>query len=732
MMISPRHTFTCTTAALAMALAGNGAMAQTASPPPAQRPAPKADPQRDTVTVTGTRSEVIAKPDRLSFSIANDLQAQTGTIADALRNVPGVEVDLQGNVSLRGDSSVEILIDGRPSAMLKGEGRAGFLQSMPANQIERVEVITNPSAAFSPEGSGGVINLVMKKAQPSTRWATVRAIAGPDGKAGASASGAVSNKGLTVSGDLGVRRWPMSSDFKRTRDLLGPGGTVVSSTRQVGEFDQKPVGMNSRLAIEYDVDKNNRLSGELGFHRVAVDADRDETTTSTDPDLALIRTVEADTEFSVASAKTSWRRKFGESEHELVADLEHSRFRLDNDSDGLVESTVAADRFERISNDTRRSESGFKVDYKRPLGEKQSLNLGYEVDLEQADFDLFGAFGDSPSTLVPVASLTNRFAYDELINALYGVYSFSLGKLDLQPGLRFEQADIRIDQKTDGIRIDDDYFRVYPTLHIGYELSKTQRLRASYSRRISRPAPQSLNPYTVYIDPQNLRRGNPFLRPDVTDSFELGWNRRKGGNFLSAMLFHRRSRDGVTEIVEDLGDGLLLSTYANLARERRTGLELIANGKIGKKFGYNVSATILRHAIEPTGAMFAGRREGTTGNARAQLTWQPTEKDFFQAGGFLFGKQLLPQGYRRGGGMLNLGYRRKVSDKVSLLLTGQNLLDSLKQVIEVETPQFRDRFTNNGPGRIFLAGIILNLGTGNRRRQDQGIEFDSGATNVPQ
>ncbi len=707
-----------------------GASAQAPQPQPAQPTAPAPEPKKakdksDEVVVTGVRADVTARPDRLSFNVANDLQAQTGTLADALRNVPGVEVDLEGRVSLRGDSSVQILIDGQPSAMLSGEGRAAFLQSVPANQIERVEVITNPSAAFSPEGSGGIINLVMKKAQVRTRWVTLRATAGPDGKAGLNASGAVSNKGLTVSGNLGVRRWPMKSETIRDRDVLAADGSVISSSRQIGKVKQRPLGFNSRLSAEYAIDKKNRISSEFSFHSANFGSDSDEVTTSTDPDLALVRTSSNDAKFSIAAGKLSWRRQFKDSEHQLVADLDFSRFRINGAIDALSAFATTPDRYEQIENDQRRTERGFKLDYKQPLGEKESFNLGYEVDYEQSDFDLYGAFGDSPSTLVPLPALTNRFEYDELVNALYGVYSFSVGKLDLQPGLRFEQANITIDQQTDDLTIDDDYFRVYPTLHLGYELTKSQRLRASYSRRIARPSPQSLNPYTVYVDPQNLRRGNPYLRPEITDSFEFGWNRRKGGNFLSATLFHRRSRDGVTDIVEDLGNGLLLSTSANLAREKRTGIELIANGKLGKELGYNVSATIAHRVFDAVGTDFDGERSGTTANARAQLNWQPSSKDYFQLGAFFNSRQLLPQGYRRASGMLNLGYRRKVTETLSLLVTGQNLLDSLKQVTVIETDRFRDRIKNDGYGRVFLAGVTLNLGTGNRRK-DQGIEFDQG------
>ena len=197
--------------ALAAALAAP-ALAQSA-PAPAQpgRPAPQsprpAGEKGQEVVVTGTRAEVVGSPDRTSFNVANDLQVQNGTLADALRAVPGVEVDLQGNVSLRGDPGVTILVDGRPSAMLKGDNRGDVILSMPAGRIERVEVMTNPSAANSPEGSAGIINLVTRQARKDMTTGTVRATAGLGGRGAIGFSGTHNSKGLTLTGELGYRRF---------------------------------------------------------------------------------------------------------------------------------------------------------------------------------------------------------------------------------------------------------------------------------------------------------------------------------------------------------------------------------------------------------------------------------------------------------------------------------------------------------------------------------------------
>ncbi|HAV50057.1 MAG TPA: TonB-dependent receptor, partial [Brevundimonas sp.] len=177
----------------------------------------------DEILVQGTRTDIITAADRMIYNVSNDVQAQTGSVADVLRNVPGVEVDLQGNVSLRGDGNVTILVDGRPSAMLRGASRADVLQAMSGSQIERVEVITNPSAAFSPEGSGGVINLVTRTAQPSVTSVGVRASWDGGERGNLSLSGSRTKDGLTLSGDIGLRH--NVSDVESESSRLRPGAT---------------------------------------------------------------------------------------------------------------------------------------------------------------------------------------------------------------------------------------------------------------------------------------------------------------------------------------------------------------------------------------------------------------------------------------------------------------------------------------------------------------------------
>lgn len=711
------------------------ALAAQASPPAAQTPpaAPAGERRPDArgagdVVVTGARSEVIASTDRTSFSVANDLQVQNGTLADALRAVPGVEVDLEGRVSLRGDPGVTILIDGRPSALLRGDSRGDALSSMPAGQIDRVEVITNPSAAMSPEGSGGVINLVTKRVRPDARFATVRANIGDRGRGALSVNGAHSGGKLTLTGDVAVRRFTGEQEAELDRVRFNPVTGAAITTRQESELEAKMAMGTARIGAEYALSPKSRLTGDLTYRVGRQEIDRFDASVSDVPGGNFDRTAKMNMKLRSLGGRAGWRQTLPGRGHELTVDLDVENLSQRRIIDGVTDFAAAPASVERISNMIDRTEVDAKADYKRPVGTDGSLNLGYQATFLDAEFDFRGVRGATLIALAPVPSLTNLFGFGQAVHAWYGTYQLDTGKFEAQIGLRAEQVELDIDQRTDGISIDRDYFRLYPTGHVGYELSAAEQLRASYSRRIQRPSAQDLNPYTIYLDPLNLRRGNPFLRPEVTDSFEASWQRRKGPAFTSVTGFYRTARGGVTDVVQDLGNNVFLNTRANLATAKRAGVELVANGRLSKTLTFNASGTLLWNEIDPRQAGVAAKRSITTGTARASFTWQPTAKDFFQLNGNYSGRQLIAQGYREPGGILNLGYRRKFDDRYSLTVTAQNVLDSARQVTVIDTPLLRDRIEQSGIGPIVTLGLTINVGsqTG-RRRPEPAFDFDQGA-----
>lgn len=713
---------------------------QAPTPPPTAQPRPAAsDTTVEGVTVTGRRPDFTSGIDRRSYSVAGDLQATTGSIADVLRNVPQVEVDVQGNVSLRGDPNVTVLIDGRPSGAFQGEGRGDALQNLPADQIERVEVMTNPSAALRPDGSGGVINLVTKRNRRPGRYATVRGSLGTGGRGNLGVSGAYSSEKLTLSGDAGYRKIGSESEFTVEREQR-VGDRFVGS-RQDGTTENDGDIVIARLSAEYNLDAASRISAELRRFDFGIDFAGSERFRG-ESGLAgaardFIRAGNGGFDRANTSLSTSYRRSFSGEEHELVADLSFERTDGERRNRAILAGAGLrpGEGFDDIRGETEEDQVRLKIDYNRPLPGETRLRTGYEGEVRQSAFDIFGRRGPTGETATVDPNLTNAYTYDEAIQAVFATYERSFRGLRYQAGLRLEQVHTELDQLTQNIQADQDYVRAYPTLNLQHAISDTQELRFSYSKRVQRPRAEDLNPFLIYIDPFNLRSGNPNLEPQETHSLEAGWQRRAGQTYYLATLFHRASENGVTDVVRDLGGGVLLTTRENLAERRTVGLELVANGQIVPKLTYNASGNLFSEEIGRSlipGLGFTPERDGTSLGGRVNLNWQPTERDFLQLNASLTGRRLQPQGFREPSGTLNLGYRRKVNERLNVLLTAQDVLDSFKDEVVIDTPVLRDRVVRTGlqGGRSFFVGLSYSFNQGPQQRgrqpREPGFEFEQG------
>lgn len=719
------------------------ALAQTPppSPPPSQPPAqtrttpPAEDAEAsdddattvEEVVVEGRQTDVRTSIDSISYSLADDLQARTGSLADALRNVPSVDVDPQGNVSLRGDSNVTILIDGRPSGMLSGEGRAQALLQLPADRYARIEVMTNPSAAYSPEGSGGIINLITKPTtvRPgATSTGSIRVNAGEEGRYNVGFSGAYSRDRLTLSGDLGLRHDAILQEVDRFRERDIGGGVFVES-RQSQDIDSTLDGRFGRLTAEYKLTDRTQLTGELRAQRFSNDGVGVELFEGEDAAGTVVQSYRRDSAggFNGRGEGATARvlHRFDDQGHEWS-----NEFRIDRGRNEFEQATVtdailpaAADVHELVENRTNFIIMGVTSAYVRPLSDGGKLRLGYELETREPEISNAVSRGPSPGALTPDPTVTNQFNAEQAVHAVYGTWERPFGKLTAQAGLRLEYTEIDLHQITTGIEDSNEYFRAYPTLHLGYELNDEQTLRASYSRRVQRPQPFDLNPFLVFQDPFNYRSGNPQLEPQETDSYELMWQRRVQQTFYQATLYYRDTTKAFTQVSTDIGGGIFVTRPENLGARRDVGLELTANGKLTDTLRYNASFNVFHQEIDATGIAGAQDSSGTVVSGRGNLNWQPTAEDFVQIAAFWQGDSLQAQGVREAGGMINLGYRRKLSEKWAFQATVRDLFDEFGDVTVFDTPQFRERTERHFGGRAWYLGFTYALGSGPRRQEPQ-------------
>ncbi len=724
-------------ATAAAAIAGPVTAQTRPAAAPAPSPAPEAQDAEDTqvedVVVTGRQSDVRTSIDSTSYSLANDLQATTGSLADALRNVPSVDVDPQGNVSLRGDGNVTILVDGRPSGVLSGEGRAQALLQLQADQYARIEVMTNPSAAYSPEGSGGVINLITKPNTPRPGTVTtgsVRANIGEDGRWNLGLSGSRASGRVTLSGDLGVRHDSVEQRVDRVRERLDPVSGLVLPSRQNQDIDFASDGYYGRLGLDYRLSDKTQLTLEGRGNDFANTGSGMETFEGRNAAGALTsayrRESEIDQSFKGSGLTGRLLHRFDDAGHEWTNEVRLDQGETELDLFNVTRPSLpaGAESFERVRNEGAFTVVALTSAYVRPIGEAARLRLGYELEIREPEQDNIVQRGAGAGALTVVPGLTNRFEAEQTVHALYATYERPFGeKLSAQFGLRLEQASIEIDQITTGVQASQDYFRAYPTTHLQYQLSETQTLRASYSRRIQRPQVFQLNPFVSYVDPLNLRSGNADLEPQETDAFELMWQLRAGQTFYQATAYYRDTQKAFTEIASDVGGGVLLTRPENLGARRDAGVEVVANGRLTSTLRYNASVNVFRQEIDASGIPGASDRSATLVSGRLSLNWQPTAEDFVQVSGMWQGETLLAQGTREAGGMVNLGYRRKLTETLALQLTVRDVLDAFGDVTTYDTPTFRDRTERRFGGRAAYIGLTWTFGSGPRRPQEPQFDF---------
>ena len=721
----------------ALGATSGAAFAQsTPAPPPAQQtppatqdappPADEDDTEAEVeeVVVQGRASDVRTSIDSVSYSLADDLQAATGSLAEALRNIPSVEVDPDGNVSLRGDANVTILVDGRPSTQFNGPSRGQMVLQIPASQYARIEVMTNPSAAYSPEGGGGVINLISKPnaVRPGqTTTGSIRANVGDNGRYNLGGNIAHVVGKTTLTADVGLRHDGFLQEVERLRTQFDAGSGQFLESRQTQHIDGESDAVFLRMAAEHNLDDRTQLVAEVRHTDVENLADGIDLFEADNAAGGLAAAYRRDTsggfsgKFSGATARVL--RRFDDQGHEWTNEVRFDRNRFTFGLDTVVDQQIPAAPifYEDLENQNRQNQLGVTSAYVRPTSDGGRLRLGYELQAFNLELDNSFARGPTPDNLTPDPIVSNEFHVDQAVHALYATWEKPFSeKLSAQFGLRLEQANIDLDQVTTDIQASNDYFRAYPTLHLSYTLGEGESLRGSYSRRIQRPAPQMLNPFLTYQDNFNYQSGNPDLLPQETDSFEVMWQKRIQQTFYQATLYYRDTQDAFTPVTSVRPDGVFVTRPENLGSSAVTGVELVANGALHPTLRYNASVNAFRQEIDASGIPGGADREGESVSGRLTLNWQPTQNDFLQVSGIWQGEQLLAQGTREMATLVNLGYRRKLNKDWSFQATVRDVLDEFGATTEIAGAGFTDRTSVTFGGRAAYIGLTWNFGGGPR------------------
>ncbi|MBS0395058.1 MAG: TonB-dependent receptor [Proteobacteria bacterium] len=684
----------------------------------------------ETVVVTGRQLTVETRIDRKVYTVATDLQSTQGTVADVLAVIPSIDVDADGVVSLRGDSNVLILVDGKPSAQFAGAAAGDNLQSIPARDIERIEVITNPPAQFRADGAAGVINIITRKQRPRGFAGTLQASAGSGGRSLLGANGSYSGERLTTTLSTTYRQdfkdRTMASDLVAVDPLSGQPTDARSTIDERIRRDVPPVSLSTRYALgDHDsLGLDLARTGRAGL-RTYTELNT-EAVVGADPTNSVRRRssghdreVDGDERLDYSHRMARPGETLDVSLHHLIAqEIEH----YDYANDPLIPPAPTYLNNFGFADVHETSEA--TLDYALPLTSTRLVKLGAALEQDDYRYDAAGYNVDSV-TLVQVAdpALTDDFRFRQRLAALYLSYQASSGPWSWLGGLRGELAQTRARALTTGLETGQRYARLYPSVHVDRALDDRSTVSVSVSRRVARPDPGSYDPYVDREYTPNLRSGNPDLKPQYTRAYELGYSFEDRRLAATATAYYRQNRDSATDVTQDLGNGLTLTTRTNLARNDSAGIEVTANGRLTSRLGYSASANFFYSEIDATALGTPGLQSTTGVNAKLKFDWRLTAADSAQCTVTRTDKRLTPQGYVSAVNIVNLGYRRQLAADLAGIVTLSDAFNGQRYDSHAVTPTFTRDSLRVIRGRIVWIGLTYGFG-GTSKDKPPSFDYD--------
>jgi len=653
--------------------------------------------QLNAVEVIAEKSTVEIKLDKRVYNVGKDMMIKGGTASDVLDNVPSVSVDAEGNVALRGNESVRILIDGRPSG-LAGLNIADALRLLPADAIEKVEVITNPSARYDAEGGGGIINIVLRKGKSNGLNGAIILSAGDPETYGINTSINKKSDAYNLFSNIGYNYRDNPGNSLTDAEYFNPDGTTSQFINEKRTNNRLREGYNVNFGIDLNLSESLIWTNALTFRE----------NRGHNPDNVFFNNFDAlrnptfvrnrlndqrSDEFSIEYA-SNFVKNFKKEDHKLTVDVAISTNRDDetsqitdqiigNPSSVFIESTV---------NNQKQNRSLIQADYVLPIGKESRFEAGYRGSFLESvtDFAIF-----------PASPFDNTLEYNEYVNAIYLQYGSKINKFSYFFGLRFEDSNIDVNSLTTNDFNNKKYNDFFPSATLNYEFSEESSLSLSYSRRINRPRGRFLNPFASYSSNINIFQGNPDLDPSLTDAFDIGYLKRWKKLTFNTSAYINITDDSFQFIRRESGlfvDNVpvIVSTPINLAKEYRAGFEFNLNYTPYKWWRLNGNFNFFRNETQGTFSYVDFQSNIIEQNFdNVAFTWfarinskitLPYKIDW-QANGTYNAPQTNAQGRSLGVASMNMAFSKDIlKDKATIALNVSDLFNSRKRIMETFIP----------------------------------------------
>ena len=641
--------------------------------------------QLNEVVVRAEKSTVEIKLDKKVYNVGQDMIVKGGSVSDVLDNVPSVSVDTEGNVSLRGSDNIRILIDGRPSQAIN---IAEALRQLPADAIDKVEVITNPSARYDAEGGSGIINIVLKKGKNQGFNGTFIASTGLPETYGLSANLNYKTEKLNYFTTAGYNYRTTEGAGQTNSEYLNPDGTTKSFLDEDRDTKRIRNGFNARAGVEWTITPSTFWTNAINYQKNTGD-DRDLINYyNYDPNRNFTGTTyrlnNADTGSENFEYTSNLIKNFNDKGHKLTADLSISR-----NTDDSYSTITASPNFNNTLNDQIQKQVLFQADYVLPLGKGSQFEAGYK-----------GSFGDLNNEYYVTENggakdpnLSNTLEYKENINALYTQYGFKVNKFSYLFGLRWEDTDIHVNLLDNSDFNTKKYNNLFPSAFISYEISDQSNFSASYSKRLSRPRGRFMNPAVNYASNVNIFQGNPDLDPSLTDKYDIGYIKKWDKVTFNTSAYFEDTKDVFSFVRSPTGDEVngvpvIKSQPINLGKEQKFGFEFTFNytpfkwWKLNSNFNFfNVKTTGEHSYTDTQGNLIVQNLDNQANSWFARVNSKVTlpYKIDWQLTAMYNGEQKTAQGKNLGQFGMNTAFSKDVmKDKGTIAFNISDVFNSRK------------------------------------------------------
>lgn len=689
------------------------------------------------VEIVADKAHIEYKIDKKIVNVSQDILAQGSSAVDVLENTPSVQVDIEGNVSLRGTSNFTVLIDGRPSVL---EG-SDALQQIPASTIENIEIITNPSAKYDPDGVGGIINVVLKKQKQPGVNGVINTSIGTGNKYKLDALLNYRTKNVNLFGGIDFNYREFTMDGHTEYETYKEDAISFRNSDMDGKMNRNGFGI--KAGMDYYLTEKSTLTlsgryGGYGFGRDFMSTNSIWTEPVTLNEYLLSESL-SDRDGRYYNLNLNYITKFNKTGHQLeimgyYSNKNGDDWKEQNDFITDVNWIKTEDDPESIRTTETENNNEFRVkaDYSLPVGDEGKFEAGYQsrFDLENEKY-IFNDFDYLINDWVENDEYTSEMDFKRNIHSIYGTYSNSWASWGYQAGIRGEYTDREIKnvESTEGYVI--DRFDFFPTLHISKQFEGDHQVLASYSRRINRPRGRDLDPFVNYRDAYNVRMGNPALEPEYIDSYELGYQKRFEKSFISFETYYRINKNKITRIRTLQDNGTILHTYINLNNDYSLGAELMVNVDITKWFLINGSINVFDYRLEGNVEDTDVSSSSTNWDGRLNATLKFKNDFRAQFTGFYRGKTVTAQGEREGYFMANMAVRKDFfNKKFSATLSVRDVFATAKREMASTGSGFSsyDYFKREAPIVFLNLSYIINnykkKSNGNKNGEDSDNGMD--------